>query len=116
MGNWIGQNIEMLADYVDVISPMFYPSHFLSSFHGDLEYLDRAEYIYREGTRRAEIITNNRTLIRPYVQAFLIGKELNMEYDEYTQYLEAQITGLKESGASGYTMWNSSNRYYMVKE
>ncbi|MCD6397513.1 MAG: hypothetical protein J7L71_08225 [Spirochaetaceae bacterium] len=49
MGNWIGQNIEMLADYVDVISPMFYPSHFLSSFHGDLEYLDRAEYIYREG-------------------------------------------------------------------
>ena len=116
MGNWIGQNIEMLADYVDVISPMFYPSHFLSSFHGDLEYLDRAEYIYREGTRRAKIITGNKTLIRPYVQAFLIGKELNMEYDEYTQYLEAQITGLKESGASGYTMWNSSNRYYMVKK
>jgi len=116
MGNWIGQNIEMLADYVDVISPMFYPSHFLSSFYGELEYLDRAEYIYREGTRRAKIITKNRTLIRPYVQAFLIGKELNMEYDEYTKYLEVQIDGLTEAGASGYTMWNSSNRYYMVKE
>ncbi len=116
MGNWIGQNIEMLSDYVDVISPMFYPSHFLSSFHGDLEYLDRAEYIYREGTRRAKIITGNKTLIRPYVQAFLIGKELNMEYDEYTQYLKVQIDGLTKSGASGYTMWNSSNRYYMVKE
>ncbi|MCD6397512.1 MAG: hypothetical protein J7L71_08220 [Spirochaetaceae bacterium] len=50
------------------------------------------------------------------MQAFLIGKELNMEYDEYTQYLKVQIDGLTEAGASGYTMWNNSNRYYMVKD
>ncbi len=116
MGNWIGQNIEMLADYVDVISPMYYPSHFPSSFLSDMEYLERAKYIYSEGTRRAGIITKNRALIRPYVQAFLIGKELNMEYEEYTRYLEVQIEGVKEAGGSGYTMWNNSNRYYMVAD
>lgn len=116
MGNWIGQNIEMLADYVDVISPMYYPSHFPSSFLSGMDYLDRAKYIYSEGTRRAGIITRNRALIRPYVQAFLIGKELNMEYEEYTRYLEVQIEGLIETGGSGYTMWNNSNRYYMVSD
>ncbi len=116
MGNWIGQNIEMLSDYVDVISPMFYPSHFPSSFLKEMDYLDRAEYIYRVGTERAGLITANRALIRPYVQAFLIGKELNMEYDEYTRYLEVKIEGLEAAGGSGYTMWNNSNRYYMVKD
>ena len=116
MGNWIGQNIEMLADYVDVISPMYYPSHFPSSFLKDMEYLDRAKYIYSEGTRRAQIITENRSLIRPYVQAFLIGKELKMEYEEYTSYLDVQIEGIEAAGGSGYTMWNNSNRYYMVRD
>ena len=116
MGNWIGQNIEMLADYVDVISPMYYPSHFPDSFLADMEYLERAKYIYSEGTRRAALITENKALIRPYVQAFLIGKELNMEYDEYTRYLEVQIEGVTEAGGSGYTMWNNSNRYYMVAD
>lgn len=116
MGNWIGQNIEMLADYVDVISPMFYPSHFPGSFMNNMEYLERAKYIYNEGTRRARIITENRSLIRPYVQAFLIGKELNMEYEEYTSYLDVQIKGIEEAGGSGYTMWNNSNRYYMVAD
>ncbi len=116
MGNWIGQNIEMLADYVDVISPMFYPSHFPGSFMDNMEYLERAKYIYNEGTRRARIITENRSLIRPYVQAFLIGKELEMEYEEYTSYLDLQIEGINEAGGSGYTMWNNSNRYYMVAD
>ncbi|MCK5153168.1 MAG: hypothetical protein KAQ93_02320 [Spirochaetales bacterium] len=116
MGNWIGQNIEMLADYVDVISPMFYPSHFPGSFMNNMEYLERAKFIYSEGTRRAQIITENRSLIRPYVQAFLIGKELKMEYEEYTTYLDLQIEGIEEAGGSGYTMWNNSNRYYMVAD
>jgi hypothetical protein len=116
MGNWIGQNIEMLADYVDVISPMYYPSHFPASFLDNLEYLERAKYIYSEGTRRARIITENRSLIRPYVQAFLIGKELKMEYEEYTSYLDLQIEGVIEADGSGYTMWNNSNRYYMVAD
>ena len=43
MGNWIGQNIEMLADYVDVICPMYYPSHFPRTFMKELPYLERAE-------------------------------------------------------------------------
>lgn len=114
MGNWIGQSIETLADYVDVICPMFYPSHFPREFIPELSYLDRARQIYREGTWRAASITGGRSLIRPYVQAFLIGGELRMEAPEYSRYLLQQIEGALEAPSSGFTLWNASNHYYML--
>ncbi len=115
MGNWIGQSIEMLADYVDVICPMFYPSHFPGEFIDNMTYLERAKQIYREGTTRAASIVGSRSIIRPYVQAFLIGGELKMSDSEYSSYLVNQIEGTLEAPSSGFTLWNASNRYYMVK-
>lgn len=115
MGNWIGQDIELFSRYVDVISPMFYPSHFPKSFRADDDYLKWAYMIYRTGTARARRITGERVLIRPYVQAFLIGKELSMEKPEYTAYLKSELKGLEEGRSSGFTLWNNSNRYYMLE-
>jgi hypothetical protein len=114
MGNWIGQSTEMLADYVDVICPMYYPSHFPQDFMKSEPYLQRAERIYREGTQRAQTVVAGRTLIRPYVQAFLIGGELSMGVAEYNRYLLNQVQGCLDAPSSGFTMWNASNRYYMV--
>jgi hypothetical protein len=114
MGNWIGQSIDMLADYVDVICPMFYPSHFPRDFLKDTPYLERARSIYQEGTARANSIVGQRSLIRPYIQAFLIGGELSMKVAEYSTYLVNQIQGALAAPSSGFTLWNASNRYYMV--
>ena len=114
MGNWIGQSIDLLADYVDIICPMFYPSHFPPGFLDNLEYLERAEIIYREGSNRASAIVGGRAVIRPYVQAFLLPSEYYMEKPEYTKYLRLQVKGTLESSASGFLLWNNSNRYYMV--
>jgi hypothetical protein len=114
MGNWIGQSIDMLADYVDVICPMFYPSHFPQDFLQGEPYLERARRIYQEGTARANIIVAGRSLIRPYIQAFLIGGELAMGVPEYSAYLRNQIEGALAAPCSGFTLWNASNRYYMV--
>jgi hypothetical protein len=114
MGNWIGQNIETLADYVDVVCPMFYPSHFPRDFIKEQPYLTRAYTIYQEGTTRAASIVDGRSLIRPYVQAFLIGGELAMGPSEYWTYLVRQIEGTQDAPSSGFTLWNASNRYYMV--
>jgi len=116
MGNWNGQNIEMVSHYVDVISPMYYPSHFPGDFLSELSYLDRAEEIYREGSRRSSLFAGQRSLIRPYIQAFLMGPELRMENEEYTSYLNRQIKGSEESDTSGFSLWNASNRYYMVSD
>ena len=115
-GNWIGQNIEILSEYVDVISPMFYPSHFPHDFLSDRSYLERAHDIYEKGVRRARHLVQGRSYIRPYVQAFLIGGELRMEEEEYGRYLTLQLQGNRTAGGTGFTLWNASNRYYMVTE
>ncbi len=115
-GNWNGQQIDMFADYVDVICPMFYPSHFPAPFLGSMEFTERAEKIYREGTARARKIAGERSIVRPYVQAFLIGAERNLEQPEYSRYLNMQIKGLYDAGSSGFTLWNASGIYYMVSD
>jgi hypothetical protein len=114
ISNWVGQNIEMYSRYVDVIQPMFYPSHFPRDFLGSMAYLPRAEYIYQEGTRRSAYIVEGRSIIRPYVQAFRIGGELNFTPQVYTTYLVNQVEGTLRGAARGFTLWNASNDYYMV--
>jgi hypothetical protein len=114
MGNWIGQSIEMISHYADAICPMFYPSHFPRTFMEKEPYLERARKLYTEGSNRAAILVEGRSVIRPYIQAFLIGGELKFEEPTYTDYLLKQIKGTKASAASGFTLWNNSNSYYMV--
>lgn len=114
MGNWIGQDISMLARYVDVICPMYYPSHFPSNFLPREDYIQRAYELYKIGTERAQQIVAGKSHIRPYVQAFLMGSELSMEELEYQTYLNRQIEGILSAGGCGYTLWNNMNRYYMV--
>lgn len=114
MGNWIGQDIGMLSHYVDVICPMYYPSHFPHNFMVRENYIDRAFELYRKGTERARRIAGPGSHIRPYVQAFLIGRELSMEEEEYQLYLNRQLEGVFDAGGCGYTLWNNTNRYYMV--
>jgi hypothetical protein len=113
--SYLGQDVAALARYVDVISPMLYPSHFPRAFMGDsMPYLEWAEYLYEEGTARGRRITGDSVLIRPYIQSFLIGGELRFEEPTYTEYLKRQIRGSLAGGASGFTLWNFSGRYYMV--
>jgi hypothetical protein len=114
ISNWVAQNIEMYSRYVDVIQPMFYPSHFPRDFLGSMAYLPRAQYIYQEGTRRASYIVDGRSVIRPYVQAFRIGGELAFTPPVYSTYLIDQVQGALQGAAQGFTLWNASNDYYMV--
>ena len=111
---FIGQDIESLSRYVDVICPMFYPSLFARKFYQEMDYLDRAKFIYHEGTRRAEDIVHGTALIRPWVQSFLLGGELQFDQPTYWKYLTNQLKGAAEGKAAGYTLWNASGRYYMV--
>jgi hypothetical protein len=114
ISGWVAQNIEEISRYVDVISPMYYPSHFPQDFLGSMQYIPRAGYIYKEGGDRASRIVEGRCLIRPYVQAFRLGGELKFTRAVYTNYLISQIQGTLQGASSGFTLWNASNDYYMV--
>lgn len=109
-GTRTGQDAEMLAEYVDVIGPMFYPSHFEQSFLNHEPYADRTYRIYYYGSFRNTVLCRNRAIIRPWVQSFY----LNVSYDRTyynSSYIEKQFFGARDSIDRGYMCWNNSGNY-----
>ncbi len=112
--DYLGQNMDMMSKYVDVISPMFYPSHFFKPFLWDMNYFERARIIYQDGSDRAWMGTKGRVNIRPWVQSFLLGGERKFSTPHYIEYLEKQLDGVQHSHAEGFLLWNNMNDYYML--
>ncbi|MDR3276218.1 MAG: hypothetical protein LBT11_03235 [Treponema sp.] len=105
-----GQELELLSQYVDVICPMYYPSHFEQDFLAQAPAVDRPYRIYYQGAIRTGLIARGRVVVRPYAQAFY----LNVSYDRRyynLDYVRLQIEGLRDAGDPGYTYWNNSGRY-----
>jgi hypothetical protein len=109
-GTRTGQDVEMLADHVDVISPMFYPSHFEQEFLAQAPARERPYRIYRLGTLRAARIARGKALIRPYVQAFYLDVSYDrLYYDK--DYVLREVRGVRDGANQGMTFWNNSGRY-----
>lgn len=107
------QNVEMLSEYVDVICPMLYPSHFENSFLNYEPYAERPYRIYYHGTLRNSIIARNKIVARPWVQSFF----LNVPYDNQyygKEYVKYEIKGIRDSIDRGYMYWNNAGNYSMV--
>jgi hypothetical protein len=109
-----GQDVEMLSQYVDVIAPMYYPSHFAKNFLNYPPYEDRPYRIYYKGSLRNYYIARREVVIRPYVQAFMLT--LNNYDKEYygSDYINKEILGVKNSINMGFTFWNSSTKYKIL--
>lgn len=105
-----GQDVELLSRYVDVICPMFYPSHFEQSFMAFEPAIQRPYRIYKLGTLRNSYIARKKTLIRPYVQAFFLNVKYDREYYN-PYYVSLQVDGVRDSVNQGLLFWNNSGRY-----
>lgn len=109
-GSRTGQDAEMLAEFVDVICPMFYPSHFEQSFLNYEPVEDRTYRIYYYGSFRNTILCRNKVIIRPWIQSF----KLNVSYDRAyynPDYIRKQFFGVRDSINRGYMCWNNSGDY-----
>ncbi len=105
-----GQDVELLAKYVDVICPMLYPSHFEQGFLAQAPAEQRPYRIYKIGTLRNAYIARKKVVVRPYVQAFF----LNVSYDRAyygTEYVKREVAGVRDASNLGLTFWNNSGRY-----
>ena len=105
-----GQEVEFLASWVDVICPMYYPSHFEQDFLAQNPPELRPYRIYYQGTLRTARIGRGRIIVRPYVQAFY----LNVSYDRTyygLEYVRREMEGVRDAGRPGLTYWNNSGRY-----
>jgi hypothetical protein len=105
-----GQELELMASYVDVISPMYYPSHFEQNFLAQSPPEQRPYRIYFQGTRRTALIGRGQIVVRPYVQAFFLNVSYDRKYYN-TDYVRLEVEGVRDAGNGGLTYWNNSGRY-----
>lgn len=110
-----GQDVELFRKYVDVICPMFYPSHFEQNFMAYDPAEKRPFRIYYFGDLRNYYIARKSLVIRPYVQAF----NLHVSYDRKyfgPDYVAEEIKGVDESTSMGYTFWNMGGQYSILND
>ncbi len=112
----IGQHLETIAPYIDVLAPMVYPSTFAAGLPGeDPKYRTAVAYPYgivrkttERSLRRAKEI-NPRIEIRPWLQDF---RDYTFDYRTFTPAeIRLQIDGARDAGARGWLLWDSAVRY-----
>jgi hypothetical protein len=109
-GTRTGQDVELLSDYVDVICPMFYPSHFEQPFLAHSPAENRPYRIYYFGAYRNTVIARNKVIVRPWVQAFYLGVSYDRAYYN-PKYVVFEVFGVFDSVNRGFMYWNNGGRY-----
>jgi hypothetical protein len=112
----IGQHIESIAPYIDVLSPMVYPSTFDSGLPGEAgRYRNAIAYPYdvvRKSTERTverARVVNPGIQVRPWIQDF---QDYAFDYRTYTPgEIRAQMDGAREGGGHGWLLWDAAVRY-----
>lgn len=111
----IGQDFKMMAERVDVVSSMIYPSHWSEGFFGfnypDLYPYDFTKaYMQEEANVLAEVVNPVKT--RPWLQDFTADYLPEGTYMYYgPQEVEDQIRALKELGVHEFLLWNAAGNY-----
>lgn len=111
----IGQNYYKIANSVDAICAMIYPSHWNSGDFG-LEAPDLDPYKVVHDYMDAELEqlkqVDHKPIVRPWLQAFTASYLGEGRYKAYgAQEIEEQIKALNEHGVHEYLLWNASNEY-----
>lgn len=106
----IGQDIERMGHYVDVLCPMLYPSAFGSGIPG---YKDAIAYpyevVYQSAQRAVERVTSLGCAIRPWIQDFPDYRFDKRVYGR--EEIQAQIKGCFDAGCTGYMVWDNRVKY-----
>ncbi len=114
-GSRTGQDVELIAPYVDVISPMSYPSHFESIFLAYTPIIERPYRIYFYGTYRNAVIARNQVIVRPWLQSFFLSHNSFDEEYYSSNYVQRQVFGVRDATDTGYMYWNNVGRYDEVR-
>lgn len=101
-----GQSISVLADYVDAVYPMVYPSHFGPGFGGHKNPADEPYFFIQDSVKKFQSLIGERAEIIPWIQGFPY-RVTNFN----TQYLREQIRALEDLGIPSFAVWSAANRY-----
>jgi hypothetical protein len=106
----IGQVWEDFTDVADVLLPMVYPSHYTSGSFGFLSPNANpygvVHYALSDALARTRL--PNTTQIRPYLQAFTLGRRL----PRYSPLeIRDQIRAAQDVGIESWVLWNPRSVY-----
>ncbi|WEK54313.1 MAG: putative glycoside hydrolase [Candidatus Cohnella colombiensis] len=113
----IGQKWNELANQVDVLSPMIYPSHYAKGIWSITNPDMMPSKIItealkdvtnkNEGLSKQQITTAN---VRPWLQAFT-ASWLHPHMNYQSAQIREQILAARNAGYNSYLLWNPSSRY-----
>src|SRR6266550_3798639 len=106
----VGQKWEPIAQSVDVVLPMVYPSHYPpGSFqlpHPNADPYDVIHIAISRARERDEKLGIKGDHVRPWLQAFSLGKPPYGPHE-----IEEQKRAVYDSGYDGWVMWEPGSRY-----
>ncbi|HEY9160800.1 MAG TPA: putative glycoside hydrolase [Desulfomonilia bacterium] len=103
----VGQDVKMLSPYVDIISPMLYPSHFEKGFSGISNPADEPYMFVYDGISMMKELVGDSVIVRPWLQAFPMG--ITKGFGPW--YMESQIKATLDSCGTGWLFWSPQNKY-----
>ena len=101
-----GQDIEKMGEYIDVLYPMLYPSHWGWNFKREANEYWRNYWIYYDSVQEALDKLSRGVRVVPFVQAF---DYLAGTFDH--SYVSSQIFGALWAGAHGFALWHAGGDY-----
>ncbi|MBR7554552.1 putative glycoside hydrolase [Allobacillus sp. GCM10007491] len=111
----IGQNFLQIADNVDVISSMIYPSHWTSYFGIEKPDTEPYKLVDEYSKSENELLDQleDRPISRPWIQDFTASwlYPAGQAFTYGKKEVEAQIRALYDNDIYEYLIWNSGNRY-----
>jgi hypothetical protein len=101
-----GQDIVLMAQHCDVLSPMIYPSHFYGMDGYALPGDAPEHFIGSSMDRFRKITASSSVVLRPWLQAF------GWRTKTYSpEYVSTQVRVAREKNGNGFLLWNARNDY-----
>lgn len=109
----IGQKLVDLAESVDYLSPMLYPSGFPHGVPNHTNSVENSYEVVAHSLKKASQLTGlSAVRFRPWLQAF---KDYAFDRRSFTATeIHAQINASDASGSHGWMLWNAASRFSLA--
>jgi len=106
----VAQDVAVLADHLDYVAPMIYPSHWAAGEYGVSNPLQQpADMVLATLEVWNEATDGKRARVVPWLEDS--NYPISLGYPDRTSYLSEQIRGTYERGINEWLLWDSSVRY-----
>ncbi len=111
----VGQTYESMAETLDSICPMIYPSHYGDGYfgipHPDTQPYDTVFGALSESVEKLSVIPEDRVTVRPWLQDFT-ASYLPHHIVYGPDQVREQIQAVYDAGYEEWILWNASSRYH----